>query len=88
MEQKNKVALYRINSIVGVVFQLSVLYSIIVASIHHKKNLVLLLATLLYAFMGIISLPFNWDDLNRRVVSLIHISIQIVMIAFLLFSFF
>jgi hypothetical protein len=83
MEEKSERMLYRVNSTIGVLFQITVLWTIANNALKHEHHVTLLLVTLLSAAGACLTLPFNWSDKDRRLLTVTHIIIQALMISVL-----
>ena len=86
MNDSQKRALYRINAVIGLVFQLTVLWTIARHSLAKDRNVTLLVVTLIAVAGSVISAPFNWPDKDRRMLTVAHIVIKVLMIVFLVYA--
>jgi threonine/homoserine/homoserine lactone efflux protein len=86
MKDAHKRLMYRINAAFSILFQLTVLWTIVQHSLSKERNLSLLLVTILSVIGAAIAAPFNWSDRDRRFLKIAHIVIQVLMIGFLIYA--
>ena len=86
MKEEHERLLYRVNAIVGIAFNVAILWTVLQHSLKHEHNVALLATTLLFTLTTTMALPFQWPDMDRRITTIVHIAIKVMIAAALVYA--